>query len=209
MPAVDVLASFAIASLALLLVPGPAVVYVVNRGIVDGRVVALTSVLGLTVGNLFHAVLASVGISAILFASATAFNVVKWLGVAYLIGTGLRTLASSPARLETAGQSLDARRAFRQGVTVNVLNPKVALFFLAFLPQFLDGPQRDRAWSTLLLGSIFVGFGLITDSLYALASSALRETLTNGRSLPFFRRWVSGSVFVALGVIAALVSRTS
>lgn len=207
MPELDVLASFTIASLALLVVPGPAVVYIVNRGMVDGRRVALASVLGLTAGNFAHALLAGAGISALLVTSSAAFNAVKWLGVAYLVGTGLRTLASNSQRLELAGQSIDARRAFRQGVTVNVLNPKVALFFLAFLPQFVDQSQANREFSTLLFGSIFVGLGLITDSVYALVSSSLKDSLLNDRTLGFFRRWISGAVFIALGVIAATVSR--
>lgn len=207
MPELDVLASFTIASLALLVVPGPAVVYIVNRGMVDGRRVALTSVLGLTAGNFAHALLAGAGISALLATSSAAFNVVKWLGVAYLVGIGLRTLSSTPQRLEIAGQPIDARRAFRQGVTVNVLNPKVALFFLAFLPQFVDQSQVNREFSTLLLGSIFVGLGLITDSMYALASSALGGTVLNEKGLAFFRRWVSGTVFVVLGTLAATVTR--
>ncbi len=207
MPELDVLASFTIASLALLVVPGPAVVYIVNRGMVDGRRVALASVVGLTAGNFAHALLAGAGISALLVTSSAAFNAVKWLGVAYLVGTGLRTLASNSQRLELAGQSIGARRAFRQGVTVNVLNPKVALFFLAFLPQFVDQSQANREFSTLLFGSIFVGLGLITDSMYALVSSSLKDSLLNGRTLGFFRRWISGTVFIALGVIAATVSR--
>lgn len=209
MPAVDVLASFVLASLALLLVPGPAVVFVINRGMVDGRTVALASVLGLTIGNFVHAVLASIGISAVLVASASAFNVVKWLGVAYLIGTGVRTLTSSGQTSEMSMGSIGTTQAFRQGITVNVLNPKVALFFLAFLPQFVDQSSDHREWSTLLFGGIFVGLGLLTDSSYALASSALRGRFLHGKALPFFRRWVSGSVFVLLGVMAALVSRNA
>ena len=205
----DVLLSFVLSSLALLLVPGPAVVFVINRGMVDGRRVALSSVLGLTLGNFAHALLASAGISALLVTSSAAFNVVKWLGVAYLVGTGIRTLASRSDRPELAGQSVGARRAFRQGVTVNVLNPKVALFFLAFLPQFVDRSDTNSRWSTLLFGSVFVGLGLITDSTYALISSSLKDSLLHGEALGFFRRWVSGTVFIVLGIMAALVSRNT
>ena len=203
----DVLASFAIASLALLVVPGPAVVYIVNRGMVDGRKVALASVLGLTLGNFSHALMASVGISALLITSSVAFNVVKWLGVSYLVGVGVRTIASKSQSWVFAKQSIDAQRAFRQGVTVNVLNPKVALFFLAFLPQFVDQSDVNGEWLTLLFGSVFVGLGLITDSVYALVSSSLKDSLINGQALAFFRRWVSGAVFIGLGLVAATVSR--
>ena len=205
----DVLLSFVLSSLALLLVPGPAVVFVINRGMVDGRRVALSSVLGLTLGNFFHAALASLGVTAILVASNVAFNVVKWLGVVYLVGTGLQTLVSRVQPLDLVNESIDARRAFTQGVAVNVLNPKVALFFLAFLPQFVDESSTDSTWTTLFLGFVFVGLGLITDSAYAIASSALREKLLRGRALTFFRRWVSGAVFVVLGIMAALVGRNT
>lgn len=208
MPVLDVYLTFIFSSLALLLVPGPAVVYVINRGVVDGRTVALSSVLGLTLGNFFHAVLAGIGVSAVLVASTIAFNIVKWLGVAYLIGTGVQTLTSRVRPLDLVNQSIDTSRAFRQGVTVNLLNPKVALFFLAFVPQFVDESSNDSAWTTLFIGCAFVGMGLITDSAYALASSALREKVMRGRALPFFRRWVSGTVFLVLGTLAATVSRT-
>lgn len=207
MPGLDVLASFAIASLALLVVPGPAVVYIVNRGMVDGRKVALASVLGLTFGNLIHALMASVGISALLIASSAAFNVVKWLGVAYLVGVGIRTLKSKSQGWEFTKQLINAQRAFRQGVAVNVLNPKVALFFLAFFPQFVDQSDVNSEWLTLLFGSVFVGLGLITDTMYALVSSSLKDSLINGRVLAFFRRWVSGAVFIGLGLVAAGVNR--
>lgn len=208
MPVLDVYLTFIFSSLALLLVPGPAVVYVINRGVVDGRTVALSSVLGLTLGNFFHAVLAGIGVSAVLVTSTMAFNIVKWLGVAYLIGTGVQTLTSRVRPLDLVNQSIDTSRAFRQGVTVNLLNPKVALFFLAFVPQFVDESSNDSAWTTLFIGCAFVGMGLITDSAYALASSALREKVMHGRALPFFRRWVSGTVFLVLGTLAATVSRT-
>ena len=199
----DVLASFALASLALLLVPGPAVVYIVNRSVADGRQVALASVGGLTLGNLSHAVLASIGVSAALAASTVAFNVVKWLGVAYLIGTGIRTLVTPPSTLTLTSTAPMVHRAFRQGLVINVLNPKVALFFLSFLPQFVRQDSSGVALQTFILGGIFVGIGFVTDSSYALMASALRETLLDGRVLPLIRRWVSGSVFVALGLFAA------
>lgn len=208
MPELDVLASFVIASLALLLVPGPAVVYVVNRGIADGRRIALLSVLGLTIGNFSHVVLASAGISAILLASPAAFNIVKWLGVAYLVGTGLRTIVSTSKQKEFVGQSIGSSQAFRQGVIVNMLNPKVALFFLAYLPQFVDESQQNHQWSSFLFGSVFVGLGLVTDTLYALVSSAVKKPFLNNKRIIFFRRWVSGTVFVLLGAFAATVSRS-
>lgn len=194
---------FIIASLALLLVPGPAVVFIVNRSMVDGRGVALASVAGLTLGNFFHALLAGIGVSAVLVASTTAFNIVKWLGVTYLVVVGIRTLGAKASAVRTSHETFGARRAFRQGMIVNLLNPKVALFFLAFIPQFVGTKTGGFSLETMILGGVFVSLGFLTDSMYALASSALRESLFSDDGLAFFRRWVSGFVFIALGVFAA------
>ena len=173
----------------------------------DGRSVALASVGGLELGNLVHALAATAGLSAVIATSATAFSIVKWAGAVYLIGVGTLTLLRRPDALSVEGGYLSYRRAFAQGVIVNVLNPKVALFFLSYLPQFVE-PSRGPAWSqVLVLGLTFVVLGLCTDSLWAIATSTLRTVLLRGRSLPFIRRWVSGSVFVMLGVLAARAHR--
>ena len=207
MPAADSLLAFAVASVVLLMIPGPAVLYVVNRSVSDGRSVALASVGGLELGNLVHALAATAGLSAVIATSATAFSIVKWAGAVYLIGVGTLTLLRRPDALSVEGGYLSYRRAFAQGVIVNVLNPKVALFFLSYLPQFVE-PSRGPAWSqVLVLGLTFVVLGLCTDSLWAIATSTLRTVLLRGRSLPFIRRWVSGSVFVMLGVLAARAHR--
>ena len=207
MPAADSLLAFAVASVVLLMIPGPAVPYVVNRSVSDGRSVALASVGGLELGNLVHALAATAGLSAVIATSATAFSIVKWAGAVYLIGVGTLTLLRRPDALSVEGGHLSYRRAFAQGVIVNVLNPKVALFILSYLPQFVE-PSRGPAWSqVLVLGLTFVVLGLCTDSLWAIATSTLRTVLLRGRSLPFIRRWVSGSVFVMLGVLAARAHR--
>lgn len=207
MPAADSLLTFAVASVVLLMIPGPAVLYVVNRSVSDGRSVALASVGGLELGNLVHALAATAGLSAVIATSATAFSIVKWAGALYLIGVGALTLLRRPDAISTEGGHLSYRRAFTQGVIVNVLNPKVALFFLSYLPQFVD-PGRGPAWTqVLVLGLTFVVLGICTDSLWAIATSTLRSVLLRGRSLPFVRRWVSSSVFVLLGVMAARAHR--
>ena len=206
-PSADSLLGFAIASIVLLMIPGPAVVFVVNRSVSDGRSVALASVAGLELGNLVHALAATAGLSAIIATSATAFSVVKWAGAIYLIGVGVVTLVRRPDRLAIGDSRLSHGRAFGQGVVVNVLNPKVALFFLSYLPQFVD-PSRGAAWSQVLtLGIVFVLLGVLSDSTWAIATSTLRDLLLRGRALGVVRRWVSGSVFVALGVIASTARR--
>jgi threonine/homoserine/homoserine lactone efflux protein len=197
------LQAFAVASFLLLIIPGPAVIYILNRSVSDGREVALSAVAGLELGNFMHVIAASAGLSAVLAASSAAFNTVKWLGAGYLVVVGMRTLLVRPTSLTTTVSSMPRSRAFRQGFVVNTLNPKVALFFLSFLPQFID-PDRGAAWlQSLLLGIVFVAIGAVTDSTYAITASSLRAILLKGRALPFVQRWVAGSVFVLLGVMAA------
>jgi len=123
----DIIA-FAIASIALLVIPGPAVIYVLNRSVADGRNTALAGVAGLEIGNFMHVIAATLGLSAIIAASATAFSTVKWAGALYLVFVGIRTLLSKPTPPDARSTSATARKAFTQGIIVNTLNPKVALF---------------------------------------------------------------------------------
>jgi len=205
-PDLGSIVTFAIASVTLLLIPGPAVIYILNRSVADGREVGLSAVAGLELGNLVHAVAAAAGLSAVLATSATAFNTVKWLGAGYLIFVGVRTLLHPPVAVASEATSVSRRRTFVQGIVVNTLNPKVALFFLSFLPQFID-PDKGAAWSqALVLGITFVLIGCLTDGLYALTASALRARLLSGRTLPFVQRYVAGTVFIGLGLVAATTS---
>jgi len=200
--------AFAVASLALLVIPGPAVLYVINRSISDGRSIALAGVAGLELGNFVHVVAATIGLSAVIVASATAFGIVKWIGAGYLVFIGLRTLIKKPQAVEAQTSSLSRGKSFTQGIIVNTFNPKVALFFLSFLPQFIETEKGSAAVQSLILGSIFVLLGMCSDGLYAILASALRGPLLRGKSLPFVQRYVAGSVFVLLGVIAASTKRS-
>jgi threonine/homoserine/homoserine lactone efflux protein len=198
------LALFAVAALALLLVPGPAVLYVVARSIHQGRRAGLASVLGLHVGTLVHIAAATVGLSALVVSSAVAFTVVKIAGAAYLIGLGLWTLFSRRAERDVAlGGEPNLRRAFAQGIVVNVLNPKTALFFLAFLPQFVDANAPHPAAQIAALGLLFVLLGLVTDSLYALAAGTAGGLLRRSRRFARGQRYVTGTVYIGLGVATA------
>ncbi|MBM3805253.1 MAG: LysE family translocator [Actinobacteria bacterium] len=211
MPEFSALSSFLIASFALLVIPGPAVIFILNRSVADGRTIGLSAVAGIESGTLMHVLAATVGLSAVLATSEKAFNAVKYLGAFYLIFVGLRTLSRRPAAIDTAtdsaagsrGGSITSGRAFRQGFIINTLNPKVALFFLSFLPQFIDPEKSSNALQSLTLGLIFVACGFLTDSIYALVASSLRDSLLKGRALPFIQRFVAGAVFVLLGVLAA------
>ena len=204
MPDLNSLISFAVASVALLVIPGPAVIYIVNRSVADGRQIGLAAVVGLELGTFMHVLAATVGLSAILATSENAFNVVKYLGASYLVLIGLRTLTRKPEAISTSASSMTQSQAFRQGFIINTLNPKIALFFLSFLPQFIDPNISSNARQSLILGSVFVLCGFIIDGVYALTASSLREVLVKGKALPFIQQYVAGVVFVLLGAAAAL-----
>ena len=204
MPDLNSLISFAVASVALLVIPGPAVIYIVNRSVADGRQIGLAAVVGLELGTFMHVLAATVGLSAILATSENAFNVVKYLGASYLILIGLRTLTRKPEAISTSASSMTQSQAFRQGFIINMLNPKIALFFLSFLPQFIDPNISSNARQSLILGSVFVLCGFVIDGIYALTASSLREVLVRGKALPFIQQYVAGVVFVLLGVAAGL-----
>jgi len=203
-PDLNSLISFAVASVALLVIPGPAVIYIVNRSVADGRQIGLAAVVGLELGTFMHVLAATVGLSAILATSENAFNVVKYLGASYLVLIGLRTLTRKPEAISTSASSMTQSQAFRQGFIINMLNPKIALFFLSFLPQFIDPNISSNARQSLILGSVFVLCGFIIDGVYALTASSLREVLVKGKALPFIQQYVAGVVFVLLGAAAAL-----
>jgi threonine/homoserine/homoserine lactone efflux protein len=199
------LALFLVAALALLLVPGPAVIYVVARSIQQGRRAGLASVLGIHVGTLVHIAAATVGLSALIVSSAVAFTAVKIAGAVYLIGLGLWTLFSRRPETEVAlGGERNLRRAFAQGIVVNVLNPKTALFFLAFLPQFVDPDASHPAVQIAVLGVLFALLGLVTDSLWAIAAGTAGGVLERSRRFVRTQRYVTGTVYVGLGVATAL-----
>ena len=210
MPDVPTLALFVAAALALLLVPGPAVIYVVARSVEGGRLTGLVSVLGVELGTLLHVVFAAAGLSAIVVSSAVAFSVVKWLGAAYLVWLGLRQILGRDGGDQEAppsGSGENRLRVFSQSVLVQVLNPKVALFFLAFLPQFVD-PSRSAAWTqVVVLGTTLATLGLFTDGLYALLGGTAGEWIRKqraGAGLRRARRYVTGGVYIALGAVAAI-----
>jgi len=205
MPDAGALALFSAAAIALLLVPGPAVLFVVAQSVHGGRRAGLVSVLGLHAGTLVHIAAAAVGLSSLLVSSATAFEIVKYAGAAYLIALGVRRLVDRRDRTTVvAPRSAPRRRLFVNGIVVNVLNPKTALFFLAFLPQFVDVSAGSAALQMIVFGLIFLAFGLVTDSLYALAAGTAGGWLRTKPRSAAVERYVSGSVFLGLGLATAL-----
>jgi threonine/homoserine/homoserine lactone efflux protein len=207
MPDASTFALFVAAALVMLIVPGPSVLYIVARSVEGGRIAGFVSVLGIQTGALVHIAFATLGLSAILASSAVAFSVVKWLGAAYLVWLGLRRIfGRDDEEDDVTVEPERLARVFSQGVVVNTLNPKTALFFLAFLPQFVD-PSRGAAWTQILfLGATFVILALCSDGLYALLSGTAGGWLRRKMEGADFRRgqrYVSGGVLIALGAVAA------
>jgi threonine/homoserine/homoserine lactone efflux protein len=201
MPATNTLLVFGAASLAFLAVPGPSVIYIVSRSLAEGRKAGVVSALGVQGGGLIHVTAATVGVSALLASSAVAFSVVKYAGAAYLIYLGLRKLLDGVEEEAEEPQAAGLSRLFWQGVLVNGLNPKTALFFLAFLPQFVDPDRGAVAPQVLVLGGLFLLLATLSDSTYALVAGTVRGWLGARR-----RRLaqLSGCSYLGLGVLAAL-----
>jgi threonine/homoserine/homoserine lactone efflux protein len=201
MPDATTFALFALACLAFLAIPGPSVFYIVTRSLVQGRRAGVMSMLGVQTGGLVHVVAAAFGLSALIASSAAAFTVVKYAGAAYLVFLGLRKLLGKDEdepELPTTRASV--AHLFGHGVIVNVLNPKTALFFLAFLPQFVDPDAGPIAPQMLVLGLMLVSLGVLSDGTYALLAAGIGNRLRTRRRL----ERISGGVFVSLGLIAAL-----
>jgi threonine/homoserine/homoserine lactone efflux protein len=204
MPEPSTLAVFVLAAVALLITPGPAVLYIVARSVEQGRWAGLVSALGVHVGTLVHVAAAALGLSALLVSSALAFDIVKYLGALYLVYLGVRRLLTSEASAaSSAAAPKTLRRLFAQGIVINILNPKTALFFLAFLPQFADPSRGQLGLQVLCLGMIFVALGVVSDGLYAVLAGTAGDWLKRGGRFLRVERYVTGGVFVGLGLTAA------
>lgn len=205
MPALSTIALFLLVGLGILLLPGPAVLYVVTRSAAQGRRAGFASVLGIEAATCVHILAATLGLSAILLTSALAFNIVKYLGAAYLIFLGLRTLLSKQQQqhiLVEPARSLS--QLFGQGFLVNLLNPKTALFFYAFLPQFVNPGRGAVVGQILLLSLLFALMATCTDSLYALLGSAVGQWLNKSRLVQRWQRYITGCIYILLGLATAV-----
>jgi threonine/homoserine/homoserine lactone efflux protein len=201
-PATSTLLLFAGTSLALLAVPGPAVVYVVTRSLDQGRSAGVVSMLGIETGTLAYALAAAAGLSGLIAASMVAFAVVKYAGAAYLVYLGVRKLLE---RDPADGPPPSARSGlYVKGVLVQLLNPKVAIFFVAFLPQFVDPSRGPIALQTLLLGTLFTLLAVLSDGAYALLAGAIGARLRAGQRARRRLARLSGGVYIGLGLSAAL-----
>jgi threonine/homoserine/homoserine lactone efflux protein len=200
---------FVTTGILLNLTPGPDTLYILGRSIAHGRRAGVASALGISVGSIFHTCAAALGLSAVLATSARAFTFVKLAGAAYLIFLGVRALLekqhelSVPAHFKRRG----ATAAFRQGILTNVLNPKVVLFFLAFLPQFIDAAAPSKTIAFILLGLTFVTTGTIWCLILAWFSSAFSARLRESSTLTAILSRAVGSLFVFLGLRLAIAAR--
>jgi threonine/homoserine/homoserine lactone efflux protein len=204
LPAWPLLSAFLIASLILAVTPGPAVFYIVTRSVAQGRRYGLASVAGVALGNLGNAIGASLGLAALFAVSSAAFTVVKYAGALYLVYLGIQVL-----RAPETGDDIPApmraspRRVFRDGFVVALLNPKTAVFFAAFLPQFMSADAEPIVQSTLL-GALFVAIAALTDTIYAIAAGAMAPALGRARGIRAVGRYFTGVAFIGLALFTAL-----
>lgn len=211
LPSHSQLLFFVSAAVILLAIPGPAVLYIVGRSIGQGRNAGFVSALGIGVGTLVHTAAAAVGLSALLVSSAAAFSVVKYLGAAYLVFLGiqrLRNKESLAAAADSAAPQASLARVFTQGIVVNILNPKTALFFFAFVPQFIDPARGHVAMQILSLGVLFACMGTSSDSIWAFFSSGVAGWLRGNPHWMRNERFVSGGILISLGLATAFAGAT-
>ena len=205
LPSYSSLVLFLTGAVIILVIPGPAVIYIVSRSVGQGRAAGLVSAGGIAVGTLFHVAAATLGLSALLMSSALAFQFVRYLGAAYLVYLGVRVLLRDDGEhLEAARRKTSLARVFGQGVIVNVTNPKSALFFLAFLPQFVE-PARGHATAQILsLGILFALMGYCSDSIWALLAGTVAGRIRGSARWRRAQRNLSGGGLIALGLASAL-----
>jgi threonine/homoserine/homoserine lactone efflux protein len=201
---------FVSAAAVLLAIPGPAVLYIVSRSIGQGRNAGFVSAFGIGIGTLIHTLAAAVGLSALLVSSATAFSVVKYLGAGYLIFLGIQKLRSNdPFDASPNAGRTKLSRVFTQGIVVNVLNPKTALFFFAFLPQFIDPARGHVATQILSLGMLFACMGTTSDCVWAFFSSSVASWLRGNPRWMRTERYLSGGILISLGVATAFAGHSA
>ena len=208
MPAVETIIVFMAAAFALNVTPGPSILYVMSRSVGQGRTAALVSALGLGTGSLIHAGAAALGLSVILAYSPLAYTVVKYLGAGYLVYLGVRILLVRDRQLSaTVLARVSLTRVFWQGVVTELLNPKIVLFFVSFLPQFVDPARGSVAGQTLFLGLLFHVTGVPINMLVAVVGGAMASWLSQNPVFARVRDGLAGAVLIGLGVRLALSER--
>ncbi|MGA2095188.1 MAG: LysE family translocator [Candidatus Acidiferrum sp.] len=205
LPSHSQLLFFLSAAALLIVIPGPAVFYIVGRSIGQGRAAGLVSVLGIHVGTLIHVAAAAIGLSALLMSSAFAFSAVKYSGAAYLVYLGVQKLRRRESfEISPAEPQTRLRRVFADGIIVNVLNPKTALFFFAFLPQFVNPARGHVPVQIFLLGMVMITIGLASDTVWSLSAGTVAQVFRRNARWMRTERYVSGGILISLGVATAL-----
>jgi len=209
MPSIHSLLLFTLAAVAMNISPGPSNLYVMSRSLAQGPRAGLVAAVGLATGSLFHVTATALGLSVVLRYSPALYAAVKLVGAAYLVFLGLRLLLSKAAAFAAAPSSnrRPHGRIFRESIVVEMLNPKTALFFLAFLPQFADPGAGPLAPQLLLLGGIVTLTAMPCDAFVALAAGAAARTLSRHPLYGRLQRWLSGSILVSLGAYVAVSER--
>ena len=199
---------FLIAALVLLITPGPAVFYIVARSVEQGSWAGIVSAAGVVTGGFIHVVAGTVGLSALVLSSPIAFATVKYLGALYLTYLGFRVFfkKNRGGDFNLHLKSSQLGRVYRDGLVVNLFNPKTILFFIAFLPQFVDSTRGNPSMQFLLLGTIMVSMGLVTDSIYAAVAGKASQWLRKNTSRLSYQQWFAGTVYLVLGIFTLLVS---
>jgi len=201
MPEIKSLSIFITAAIIMLITPGPAVLYIVARSIEQGRLAGFISALGVALGGLCHVMFATLGLSVILVQSAAAFSLVKYAGAAYLIYLGLmKVIRKEKSALQSGLKRKKLLKLFTQGFIVNLLNPKTALFFMAFLPQFVNPQQGSITYQIIYLGMIFISLAVLSDSVYALLAGSTRKLFTNSKAVNALNKYIPASIYLALGI---------
>lgn len=207
LPDTNTLLLFMAAALALNVTPGPDMLYVVARSVGEGRAAGIISALGIAAGSLVHTLAVALGLAGLLRAVPLAFEIVKWVGAAYLIWLGIRTLRTRGSVGQMTVTSASMRTVFAQGMLTNLLNPKVALFFLAFLPQFVDPERGPVALQIISLGLLFNTSGTLVNILVAILASGAGAWSRRQFGESVLLRRVTGVLFIGLGVRLALLER--
>ncbi|GCE45950.1 threonine/homoserine/homoserine lactone efflux protein [Thermosporothrix hazakensis] len=203
MPDITTLLLFLTSAMTLLLIPGPAMLYIVTRSAAQGRQIGQISALGIALGDIVQVLAATFGLSALLVSSSLAFSLVKYLGAAYLLFLGLSTLIKRGKVEQQSIQPVKRSRAFLQGLVVEILNPKSALFFLAFLPQFVNPARGSIILQMLFFGSLFVALSFSCDNIYASLAGLLSGKLKESKGFLSSQRYVVGAIYILLGLITA------
>jgi threonine/homoserine/homoserine lactone efflux protein len=206
LPASHDLALFTTAAIVLLLIPGPAVLYIIARSVDQGRLAGLASSSGIAFGTLVHVLAASLGLSALLVSSATAYSVVKYAGAAYLFYLGIKKFRgrSRSGNGMKHAESIPLRKVFAQGILVQVLNPKTAIFFFAFLPQFVSPARGHVTLQFFTLGMLFAVLGWASDSTWAFSAGSAAHWLRGNRKFIESERYAAGTVYMGLGLATVL-----